>query len=206
MNRSMISAVLLALCVAVFSGCATTYNPVSIWYSPATEARGGSGSVFLKVDSSRAEKNPGDQIRWAIGKQKDSDGMVTGEILSQRSEADMMLDAVKQELTAAGYRVELGPAMPPGVAKGLDLTTVQITVDETASIAKVEATGRVKVSLDVWKNGTVAKKLSYQSEVSDTAVVKRDNLPRDLIEKGLHGVLSQAVPDIVSVLEQKAGN
>lgn len=189
------------LFMGIFMGCATTSNPVSIFYSPAGEARGGSGNLFLKTESNRTVRNNAGSIRWAIGKQKDADGLVTNEILSESSQEDMMLDAIKRELTAAGYSVESGATMPPGVTKGVDLTTVQIEVDETASIPKIEATGKVKISLDVWKKGVVVKKLNYESEVSDTAIINRDRLPREIIERGLRGVLRRAVPDIVSVLE-----
>ena len=192
------------LFMGIFMGCATTSNPVSIFYSPSGEARGGSGNLFLKTESNRTARNNAGGIRWAIGREKDSYGLVNDEILSERSPEDMMLDAIKRELTAAGYRVETGATMPPGVTKGVDLTKVQIEVDETAGIPKIDATGRVRISVDVWKKGVVVKKLNYGSEVSDTAIINRDLLPREIIERGLRGVLKQAVPDIVSVLESKS--
>ena len=90
-----------ALCFALFAGCATTTNPVSVFYSPSTENRGGSGYLFLRVPSvGKAEK-----VRWVIGKQKDADGEVIGEVLSANSREDIVADALKRELTAAGYRV-----------------------------------------------------------------------------------------------------
>ena len=207
MIKSMISAVFLSLSMLFFTGCATTPPPVSILYSPSVEARGGAGVLFLKASNKHPVTSREDQgIRFVIGKQMDSYGMIIGEVLSVNSEEDMMLDAMKRELTAAGYSVETGTKMLPGVPKGLDLTAVQVTLSETTSIPKIQAEGTVKVSLDVWKNGVVVKKLSYASKVSDTSVINRDLLPGELIEKGLHSVLSQAVPDIVSALELKPTN
>ena len=207
MTKSLTSVVFLSLSMVIFAGCATTPPPVSILYSPSAVARGGAGVLFLKASNKRPVPTKEDQgIRFVIGKQMDSNGMITGEVLSVNSQEDMMLDALKQELTAAGYSVETGTKMLPGVPKGLDLTAVQVTLSETTSIPKIQAEGTVKVSLDVWKNGVVVKKLSYASKVSDTSVINRDLLPGELIEKGLHSVLSQAVPDIVSALELKPTN
>jgi len=207
MTRSMISVSFLSLSMVIFAGCATEPPPVSILYSPSLEVRGGAGALFLKTSDKHPVPNKENQgVRFVIGKQMDSYGSITGEILSVNSQEDMMFDSMKRELTAAGYSVESGISMPRGIPKGVDLTSIQIEIDETASIPKIEAEGTVKVSMDVSKNGAVVKKLSYESKVSDTAIINRDNLPRDIIEKGLRGVLSQAVPDIISVLEQKPGN
>jgi len=207
MVRIIYGYTFLTFSFVLFAGCATAPPPVSILYSPSVETRGGAGSLFLNAVTKHPTRNNVDQgIRFVIGKQMDSYGMITGEILSVNSEEDMMLDATRRELTAAGYSVESGTSMPRGVARGLDLTAIQVELDETASIPKVEAEGTVKVSMDVWKNGVVVKKLSYESKVSDTSIINRDTLPREIIEKGLRGVLSQAVPDIISALELKPTN
>lgn len=188
---------------SIFSGCAAT-TPVSILYSPSAEARNGSGSLFLKSASDSTADKGGDSVRWVIGKRKDSDGRVTGDILSVNSSGDMVLDALKRELTVAGYSVELGSSFPPGISKGLDLKTMQIELEETAGISKAEVTCTVKVSMDVWKNGVRVKKLSYESKVSDFAIVDRDLLRREMVERGLRGIMSQAVPEVMAVLERKS--
>ena len=204
MIRRTICAALLTYCMGILSGCATTTIPVSILYSPSVEARGGSGNLFLKSGTGNTAISNADNVRWVIGKRKDSDGMVTGEILSVSSAGDIVLDALKRELTVAGYRVELGASMPSGVPKGIDLASVQVELEETAGIPKIEITCTVKISMDVWKNGAKMKRLSYETRVSDFAIIDRERLPRDMIEKGLRGVMSQAVPEIVAVLNGKS--
>ncbi|TWJ14021.1 hypothetical protein [Geobacter argillaceus] len=199
----IIVAVAMAWASGILSGCAAT-APVSILYSPSVEARGGSGSLLLKSASYHAASSGENSTRWVIGKRKDSDGRVTGEILSVNSPDDMVLDALNRELTVTGYSVELGSSLPPDVAKALDLTTMQIELDETAGIPKAEVTCTVKVSMDVWKNGVRVRKLSYESKVSDFAIVDRNLLRREMIEKALRGIMSQAVPEIIAVLERKS--
>jgi len=205
MIRRIIGAVALGCCTGIFTGCATTTPPVSFLYSPSVEARGGSGTLFLKSVSGHSALSSASNVRWVIGKQMDPDGSVTSEILSTSSAEDMLLDALKRELTAAGYRVELGSSMPSGVSKALNLASVQVEIDETSEIPKVDATGKIKVSMDVWKNGVKVKTLSYESNFSDIAILDRDRLAGEMVEKGLHMVMNQAVPDIVSVLERRSG-
>ena len=132
---------------------------------------------------------------------KNSDGEVTGDILSAFSPEDMVADALRQELLAAGYKVDCGPTMPSAVGKGIALAGIQIAVDEEAGIPKVDANGKVKVSMDIWKEGHVLKHVSYESDASDFAVINRDNLPREIIEQGLREVMRQAVSEIVAVLK-----
>jgi hypothetical protein len=206
MIRRIIAAVALVWCTGIFAGCATTTTPVSFLYSPSVGERGGSGDLFMKTASVQTAVHSANNVRWVIGQRKDSDGMVTGEILSTNSAEGIVLDALKQELTAAGYRVEVGSSMPAGVNKGLELASVQVEIEETAGIPRVEATGRIKVSFEVWKNGVKIKKLSYESRTSDFTITHRDRLPREMIERGLNEVMNQAVPDIVAALERKSAN
>lgn len=195
--------ILTVACAGFLAGCAGTPAPVSFVYAPSTEAKGGSGVLFLKSASCGGAAVSPDKLRWVIGKRKDSDGKETGEILSTLSAEDMVLDALKRELEVAGYRIDCSTTLPPGVAKGLDLAALKVDIEETAGVSKVEATGRVQISLDLWKNGNKVRRISYQSKISDFAVMDRDRLPRELIEQGLHEVMRQATPEIIAVLEEK---
>jgi len=201
MIKRIIGAVALGCCTGIFTGCATATPPVSFLYSPSLEARGGSGDLYLKALSGHPAGSGGTNVRWVIGKEKGPDGSVTSEILSASSAEDMVLDALKRELAAAGYRVKLDSSLPTGVHKGVDLASVQVELEETAGLSRLEATGRIKVSLDVWKNGARVKTLSFESRLSDIAIIDRERLAGEMVEKGLHAVMNQAVPDIVSVLE-----
>ena len=144
-----------------------------------------------------------DNIRWVIGTRKDAYGVVTGEILSARSTEDTVLDALKEELSAAGYRVVLGNVLPAGVPKGLELGSVQVELNETSELSKVEATGKVKLSLSIWKDGVKVRRLDYQASASDVSVFHSNQLAKETVEKILVEVMKQAVPDIVTGLELK---
>ena len=203
MFEKMISALALAMCVAALSGCATPAAPVSIWYSPSVGNGKDRGDLFLKTASDPVVAGGAGNVRWVIGKREDASGTVTGEILSANSANDTVLYALKAELTAAGYRVALGPSLPAGISRGLELDAVQVEVKEKFKFPKIEATGKVGLSLKIWKNGSLVKKLNYRTENSDFAVLHGDRLPRELIEQGLGDVMRQAVPDIIKVLEER---
>lgn len=206
MKRLRGRAILLMWCVGLFAGCAVTARPVTLLYSPLAETRGGSGELFVRNGSESPVSGNASDVRWVIGKRKDSSGRVTGEILSTSTPRDMVLDALKRELTAAGYRVQSGPSMPSDVRKGLDLSSVQFEVEEISGISGNEVKGTVGLSIDAWRNGAKIKKLSYESKVSDFAILGRDRLPEDLIERGLRMVMSRAMPEIVATLERGSAN
>ncbi len=202
MIRKTASLFALALSLALLAGCATTPGPLSFVYAPSVEARGGSGELFLK--SARCDASgSGSDIRFVIGKRKNAEGEVTGEIVSRLSAEDMVLDALKRELTVAGYKIACGPALPPGIAKGVDLAEIRVELEEVAGVSKIEVTGKVQIALEIWKAGNKVRRIGYQSKITDFAVLERSHLPRMVIEQGLHEVMRQATPEIVAVLEAK---
>lgn len=201
LRKAVVLCVLISV-AGLFAGCAAT-TPLSLLYSPSTGARGGAGKLLLVAAGVNKAFSDSTNTRWVIGKRMDSDGKITGDILSTRPAEGIVRDALQQELTMAGYRVDDGSSMPSGVSKGVELTTMQIELTETSGIPKVEAACAVKVTMDLWKDGAKIKKLSYESKVSDVAVVDRDLLQKKVLEKGLRAVMDRAVPEIVAGLEKK---
>ena len=126
-----------------------------------------------------------------------------GDVVSRIPPEDLVLDAFRQELTRAGYTVNQVEALPPGVAKGLDITSIKLDLEEVASMVKSEGTARLAVSVVVWQRGATVKKLDYQANFSDIAVKDRAQLLPDALQNALQGVMEQSVPEIVKVLEQR---
>ena len=199
MNK-LIPAVIFVSCAWFFTGCAAT-SPMSILYAPSVGETGGTGTLYLKGATPRAVGDGTRNLRWVIGRRTGLDGNVTGDILSVRSSEDMVLDAFNVELGASGYRVEVVSSLPSGVRKGVELSSVQVEVEESTLFPGKKATGSVKVWLEIWKDGVKVKRLSYQASASDVSVVHGDRLPKETVEKVLAEVMKQAVPDIVTALE-----
>jgi len=202
MYKRVIFGLALAFSTTLFAGCAARTMPVSFVYAPLGETKGGSGELFLaSARCDAAAMAPAGELRFVIGTTRNYEGTVTGEMVSQLAPEDLVLDALKRELTLAGYHLECGTAMPAGIAKGVELTAVKVNLEEKAGLSKSEVSGRVETSLEIWQDGKKVRKLSYQSQNSDVAVLERERLPRQLIEQGLHEVMKQAVPEIVGILK-----
>ena len=205
--RKTVGILLGIVCCGLLGGCATTTVPVSFLYSPSGTVHGGTGDVFLKTSAAESPASDPKNIRYLLGHQKDSDGAVTGEIVSQYSAEDMVLDALNRELSVAGYEVSSGTTMPADVHKGISLKSARINVDESGTLPKADVTGTVRVSLDVWKDGKKVKILTYEAHVSDVAIINsRSRVASEVVEKGLHAVMEQATPELVGIFDPKPVN
>ncbi|RII26824.1 MAG: hypothetical protein CXR31_10495 [Geobacter sp.] len=198
MKGVRLASVLAGLLFA--AGCATTDQSVNMLYQPVISGSRGTGDIVLAVreGTSRAGHNPA--LRWVIGSIASSDGEKTGEIVAANSPGDMMLDALQQELTAAGYTVSVADALPPGVSRGVDVTKITVELQETPTLLKLAAKCHVKMTADLVKNGNVVDKVSFESRYADVAIKDRDLLLPAVLQKGLQNVMKQAVPAIITSL------
>ena len=176
MNK-LIPAVIFVSCAWFFTGCAAT-SPMSILYAPSVGETGGTGTLYLKGATPRAVGDGTRNLRWVIGRRTGLDGNVTGDILSVRSSEDMVLDAFNVELGASGYRVEVVSSLPSGVRKGVELSSVQVEVEESTLFPGKKATGSVKVWLEIWKDGVkvVENTLYYYQAVHQESDVVPENV------------------------------
>ncbi len=191
----LISAVAI---MALFEGCATYDQSVTMLYHPAANAAGGSGELYLAgAGMPPVSENPGN-IKWIIGKVTYSDWRQSGDIVSKVSPNDMVLDALNRELAIAGYRVRRVNGLPGDAVKGIVVTMTDINLDEDSSLIKVAGSCRASVSLELWKNGNKVRKLDYQSKFSDEVIKGRDMLfLQTVLQNALQDVMKQAVPEII---------
>ena len=190
----------LALFMVLAAGCAATDKYVNVLYQPSVYAGGGAGTLYLTAPGARSEQGKTASAKWIIGKVINNDGNQTGEIVTTIAPVDLVLDAFNRELTNAGYKIFRVTALPGDVMKGISVDRAEIKMEDVSSIYKDEGTGRLIVSLDLWKNGKNFKKLYYESAYSDSAFKGRDLLLQDILQKALQGVMEKAVPEIVKEL------
>ena len=145
------------------------------------------------------EGKPG-SIQWVIGKVRDSRSGEEGKVLTSIAPIDLVQDALKQELTAAGYNIMLVNALPPDATKGIVIARTDLNLNEDSSIVKAEGSSRLTTSLELWKNGKMYRKLDYESKYSDIAVRDRDLLLPNILQNTLQDLMKQAVPDLVKEL------
>jgi hypothetical protein len=199
MNKIISKVVLLNLAAAlVLTGCMPTAHKVDVLYNPLAMYRGGSGQVTLVAKVAHQEQqasNPA--IRWVLGQIKDSDGAVRGDVISDYSPQSVIADAMKRELSAAGYRVDQTDSRKDGQGRVIVLTAVTVALNEVVSLAKLESSCNLLVKVELWNNGQVLKRSEYHSKLSDIAIKDRDVLPQQLFQGALGEIMQQAVPDII---------
>ena len=139
-------------------------------------------------------------IRWLLGQIKNTEGVATGEIISTIRPQDILADALKQELSAAGYQASISKEINNNTGKRVVLTDISVQLDETPSLTKLESTCTILLKLKLWKSGAVVKHSEYRSKLSDIAVIDRDQLPGNLYQKAIQETIQQAVPDIIRLL------
>ena len=187
----------LGIVLALVAGCATGNRKVTVLYQPVVHDGTGSGELYL----AGAPASGRDDIQWVIGKVKNGDGQVMGDVTSPISPVELATDAFRQELTAAGYTVKSVGALPPQAAKGIVVSGTDIHVVETSSLVKGEVSSRVQVSVELWKNGSAFKKLTYESRLSDFGIRDREFLVESTLKKGLQEIMGSTVPEIVAAFE-----
>lgn len=202
MNRITVKAVTLLMGLLVFltAGCAQVAHKVDVMYFPQATYRGGNGPLELVTVDSTRDSGSEPSIRWVLGKISNSEGVTTGEIITSMHPRDIISDAFKQELTAAGYQVNFSKALDKQTNKGINLTNITVQLEEISSIVKLESTCTILLKMDLWRNGMVVKRTEYRSKISDVAVMDRDQLAPNLYQKAIHDTMQQAVPDIIQQL------
>jgi hypothetical protein len=193
-NRAFLAALLLP---ALMAGCATVDRKVDVLYQPIVHGTGGAGDLYLSASGRQLATATKGTIQWIVGTVKNKDGDKTGNVVTGTAPVDQVMDALKQELAAAGYTVIPADKLPQNAARAVDVAAVTIELDETSDLVKSDGISRLTVSIDLWKNGQMIRKLEYKSMLSDFAVKDRDLLLPKLLQKSLQEVMKQAIPEIV---------
>jgi len=114
-----------------------------------------------------------------------------------------VMEAFMQEFKGSGYNVIRENPIPQSAIKGVKLKNVTIQLEEVKSLSRVNATCKVKISIEPWLNGKTTNKLEYDAEYDDTAIADRDKLVSNALLQAIHAVMTRSVPEIVKLLEQK---
>ncbi len=190
----------LLIITAFSSGCVRYAKDVSILYEPITTVRGGSGTLHLV--SAADQQTKVDNIKWVIGTVKNDENKKIDEILSTTSATEIVKDAFNQELRRTGYSVLSVTSRPADSAKLIDLTSVDVKLDQLSDIADIKATCTLVISMDIYKKGQLVKKLQYQSKSSENAIKDRDLLANRVLKEAIQSALQKAVPDVIAIFEK----
>ncbi|HEY3309938.1 MAG TPA: hypothetical protein VGJ93_15910 [Desulfuromonadaceae bacterium] len=206
MNRNHITAkslyrFIVLLAVIISSGCTQVAHRVDLLYSPLSTYRGGTGKLEIVDINAQRTSSTDPSIRWVLGQIKDSEGVAVAEVISGIPPYEVITDAFKQELSAAGYRVTFSKALDKSAAKGIIFTDISVQLDEMPLVGRLETSCAIVLKLEIWKSGGVVNRLEYRSKFSDTAIKERDLLPQTVFQQAIREVILKAVPDIITQLE-----
>lgn len=198
-QKFFLLSVLLLIAISG-SGCARYAKNVSVFYEPVTTARGGNGTIQLV--SAPDQQTRAENVKWVIGFVKNDENQKIDEILSPVSATEIVKDAFAQELKKAGYAVTSATSRNAGQAKVIDLASVEVKLDQLSDIADIKATCSLIISLDIYKNGQLIKKLQYQSKSSETAIKDRNLLAGKVLHEAIQSAMQKAVPDLIAIFEK----
>jgi hypothetical protein len=162
----------------------------------SANASGGSGELYIVTHPKAAGGT-------SIGKLLDSGGKPVGDIQTSTALDAMMLHSFNNEMKTAGYQVSSGETPPAAATKVIELGALDITIEQVRGISRDEAKCSMGLDIKVFKNGVMVKKLGYEARNSNFAVRNRDDLAQSVFNGSFSSLLIQAVPDIVTILEQK---
>lgn len=199
-NKLIILGSCLIFSVMV-SGCTTVGRKVDVLYQPVAQGAGGAGSINLAVRGGQPAFPARNDLQWIVGKVLTKEGEKTGDIVMSTATDDLVVDAFKQELSSAGYKVIPVAVLSQEMAKGINVAGITVELEETSGIVKAEGVCRLTISVELWKNGSKFRKLDYQTMLSDFAVKDRGRLLSTLLQKSLQEIMKQAIPEIVKALE-----
>lgn len=202
MNRmfTQLAFLIMAMLTVFTASCSHVVHKVDVLYSPLSKYKGGTGTLDLVRVDSVSHGSTGPSIRWVVGQIKNSEGEATGDIISTIRPQDVVADAFMQELATAGYQVRSTKKLDKSSEKGIIFTSMSVQLDEVPSLTRLESSCSILVKMDLWKGGTIVKRLEYSSKLSDVAVLDRELLPNSLFQKAIQQIMHQALPDIIQNL------
>ena len=184
----------------VMAGCASPGMNVTLGYTPFVNATGGAGELFLVQDS---VPQIDQKALWVIGQVKGHDGEKDKDLVVTSLPADLIAGMLADELTSAGYLVKQAKALPEKSTKVVRISSVKMTLEESLSLFnfKLDATGAMALTLELWNNGARLQSFDYRASFSDGDIKNGDLLGSLVLRNAIRDVMKQAVPDIVKSLK-----
>ena len=224
------NAVLCIIFLLSVAGCATTDQKSLLQKQPGAEAVGGREDIYLSVTAGKpivhdSVKKPimrysmtGEKPRvrtvkssfqdresinekWVVVTERSEDGKELGITVTPLVPSDLLRDALREELSAAGYTVRLVNKLPKNVGKGIILTHVSVDVDQVSGLLAVDGSCRLRIGMDLWRNGARLKKIANEFSYSDSAMTERDRLLPDMLNSVIQIAMKQSIPEITKELE-----
>jgi hypothetical protein len=193
-----VTTTLVFLIASLAGGCGFKDQRVGLTYENIVGAGGGGGelSIAKPLEQYALDKTPGGL--WILGTVNGTEGaVVTGDSVD-----DWFLNALAEELSAAGYHVKTVTGLPEDAVKGCKPAVLKISADQTLSLITAETVVRLKLSVEVWKEGKLVKTVSVSAGNEDKGIDHSTGHLSYLLMNTLQNAMRNIVPDLIEALEE----
>jgi hypothetical protein len=228
MTRLFVGILMLMSCAGMVGGCAATGQNVPLQLKPAVVAAGSRGEVLIALNGSswvvpeerkysryapkfapmtvRPVKKRAVSKKITLVKVMDDNGMAIGNRILPVYSGDILVDSLIRELTGEGYTAKLVRKLPDNVDRGIDVSIISSNYEQYSRFVALEMTGRMRVRIDVRKKGKSVGTGEYLSELSDYALVDKNDFPLNFVHWTAEEMTAKCLPEILAGIENGTSN
>lgn len=208
-------AFLVLICTQLISACATQGTSGTTPAGNAAVSAPGKGIIYLAVHydpveeriHSLAKQRAGGRNRMpgreaprypvlAVARARDDRDRELARSVLPVYPGDLLVQRLKEGLTAAGYTVVVKPRLLPQVDNGIAITAVAADITYSSGLLQTQGECRLDAKLEVWRNGAPVQTLPRQAKVSGYTFFQRDRLCLSLLTDAARKVADEMRTDL----------
>lgn len=198
-NRLVITcATLLLMLATMLNGCSMVDQRIVLNYAPVekTFSRQNASIAVTRTDPKQPVKEGSD---WIIGALNNVYGVRQADLLTNRSTADWITDALLFELKRIGYNAHPAKAIQPEVRYTIHLSEINAFMHITRGNVTCESKQELKFNVDLYLNGVKTKTLSVLSQDNQTLPLKISKEKKEkIMSASLQDAMLQLLPEITA--------
>lgn len=148
----------------------------------------------------RAVMKPVMPQKITVAKVRYNQGPAAAKYVIPAFSGDILMERLREGLTAAGYQVVQMERMPWNVKNAVDLSWISTDIERTSGMLTVEGSCTMRVRIDLWQDGAKSDSRDYAVHVSDSAILNQGRLLEEILEKSARELAKQAVPDLIDAI------
>ena len=197
-NARKVTITLVFVIATLAGGCGFKDQRADLTYEKIINARGRGGELLIAKPSEKCHLDKTSNGLWILGTVNGTKGAVlTGDRVDE-----WFLNALADELSAAGYRIKTVTALPDDAGIGLKPSVLEISADQTLRLITAVTVVRLKLSVAVWKEGKLVKTVSVTAGNEDKGIDHSARRISYLLMNTLQNAMKNLVPDLIAALEQ----
>ena len=182
------------LCVALIPACASLEKKVDLTYGQVAPGAGNAGDVGLAtpVFEKPLPGLPGGRLLLGTVR-----GTTTIQIVTEDDPRLWIMNAVEQQLGAAGYTVRNIPALPASVDRGVLVRVRSLSSNQDSDVIVLTTNTDIALAVEVWKDGRLKKTLTASASSQDEGLDRSGEVVAASLRKNLTLTLQELMPGIL---------